>query len=143
MWNETGTFRVEFSRKIQNGSRFKMRWNLFRFVSFFELIWNVSTIPDETEQNWQPCVSMLPCQFPAAFAQFPQLSKVNFKSEQISIHINVNMLWIVMFELCWFCMNGFCIDKNNSSLCKLFFFLLSTKSIYDKNCLMVNLILPH
>jgi len=25
MWNETGTFRPKFSRKIQNGPRFKMR----------------------------------------------------------------------------------------------------------------------
>ena len=54
MWNETRTFRAEFSRKIRNGPRFKMRWNLFRFVPFFELVWNVSAIPDETEWNWQP-----------------------------------------------------------------------------------------
>jgi hypothetical protein len=31
-----------------------MRWKLFRFVPFFELIWNVSAIPGETEWNWQP-----------------------------------------------------------------------------------------
>jgi hypothetical protein len=55
MWNETGTFRPEFSWKIRNGPRFKMRWKLFRFVSFFELVWNVSAIPSETERNWQPC----------------------------------------------------------------------------------------
>ena len=55
MWNETETFRPEFGRKIRNGSRFKIRWNLFRFVLFFELVWNVSTIPGETERNWQPC----------------------------------------------------------------------------------------
>jgi len=54
MWNETGTFRVEFSRKIWNGPRFKMRWNLFCFVLFFELVWNVSVIPGKTERNWQP-----------------------------------------------------------------------------------------
>jgi hypothetical protein len=54
MWNETGTFRVKFSWKIRNGPRFKMRWNLFRFVSFFELVLNVSAIPGETERNWQP-----------------------------------------------------------------------------------------
>jgi hypothetical protein len=59
MWNETGTFRVEFSRKIRNGPRFKMRWNLFRFVPFFELVWNVSAIPDETERNWQPWFDQL------------------------------------------------------------------------------------
>jgi len=59
MWNETGTFRVEFSRKIQNGPRFKMRWNLFRFVPFFELVWNVSAIPGETERNWQPWFDQL------------------------------------------------------------------------------------
>jgi hypothetical protein len=51
----TGTFRTEFNRKIRNGPRFKMRWNLFHFVPFFELVWNVSAIPDETERNWQPC----------------------------------------------------------------------------------------
>jgi len=51
MWNETGTFRAEFSRKIRNGPRFKMRLNLFRFVLFFELVWNVSAIPNETERN--------------------------------------------------------------------------------------------
>ena len=49
MWNETGTFRVEFSRKIRNGPRFKMRWNLFRFVPFFELVWNVSAIPGQNK----------------------------------------------------------------------------------------------
>ena len=54
MWNETGTFRTEFSWKIWNGPRFKMRWNLFRFVPFFKLVWNVSAIPGETERNWQP-----------------------------------------------------------------------------------------
>jgi hypothetical protein len=59
MWNETGTFRVEFSRKIRNGPRFKMRWNLFRFVPFFELVWNVSAIPGETERNWQPWFDQL------------------------------------------------------------------------------------
>ena len=32
-----------------------MRWNLFRFVLFFELVWNVSAIPRGTERNWQPC----------------------------------------------------------------------------------------
>jgi len=57
MWNGTGTFRAEFSRKIRNGPRFKMRWNLFRFVPFFELVWNVSAIPGGTERNWQPCLS--------------------------------------------------------------------------------------
>ena len=55
MWNGTGTFRAEFSRKIRNGPRFKMRWNLFHFVLFFELVWNVSAIPGGTERNWQPC----------------------------------------------------------------------------------------
>jgi len=55
MWNGTGTFRAEFSRQIRNGPRFKMRWNLFRFVPFFELVWNVSAIPGGTERNWQPC----------------------------------------------------------------------------------------
>jgi len=59
MWNETGTFRVEFSWKIRNGPRFKMRWNLFRFVPFFELVWNVSAIPGETERNWQPWFDQL------------------------------------------------------------------------------------
>jgi hypothetical protein len=54
MWNGTGTFRAEFNRKIRNGPRFKMRWNLFRFIPFFELVWNVSAIPDGTEWNWQP-----------------------------------------------------------------------------------------
>ena len=49
MWNETGTFRVEFSRKIRNGPRFKMIWNLFRFVPFFELVWNVSAIPGQNK----------------------------------------------------------------------------------------------
>jgi len=59
MWNGTGTFRAEFSRKIRNGPRFKMRWNLFRFVPFFELVWNVSAIPGGTERNWQPCYQAL------------------------------------------------------------------------------------
>jgi hypothetical protein len=63
MWNETGTFRAEFSRKIRNGPRFKMRWNLFHFVPFFELVWNVSAIPGETEHNWQPWLSVLPIVF--------------------------------------------------------------------------------
>jgi hypothetical protein len=63
MWNETRTFRAEFSRKIRNGPRFKMRWNLFHFVPFFELVWNVSAIPGETEHNWQPWLSVLPIVF--------------------------------------------------------------------------------
>jgi hypothetical protein len=51
MRNETGTFRVEFSQKIQNGPRFKMKWNLFYFVLFFKLVWNILIIPDKTKQN--------------------------------------------------------------------------------------------
>jgi hypothetical protein len=47
MWNETGTFRPKFSRKIWNGPRFKMRWKLFPFVLFFELVWNVSVVPGD------------------------------------------------------------------------------------------------
>ena len=35
MWNETGTFRAEFSRKIRNRPRFKIRWNLFRFLNSY------------------------------------------------------------------------------------------------------------
>jgi hypothetical protein len=59
MWNESGTFRPKFNQKIPNGPRFEMRWKLFRFVSFFELVWNVSAIPDETERNWQPSDAQL------------------------------------------------------------------------------------
>ena len=60
MWNETGTFRSKFGWKIRNGPRFEMRWKLFHFVSFFELVWNVSTIPNETKWNWQPIDGMAP-----------------------------------------------------------------------------------
>ena len=41
------------AKKIRKGPRFKIRWKLFCFILFFELVWNVSAIPDETEQNWQ------------------------------------------------------------------------------------------
>jgi len=71
MWNETGMFRVEFSRKIRNGPRFKMRWNLFHFVPFFELIWNVSVISDETERNLQ---------------HWPQLQPTVRKTAEIDIY---------------------------------------------------------
>jgi hypothetical protein len=54
MWNETRTFRSKFIWKIRNGPRFEMRWKLFCFVSFFELVWNISAIPDKTKRNWQP-----------------------------------------------------------------------------------------
>jgi hypothetical protein len=37
MWNETGTFRLEFSQKIQNGPRFEMRWKLFCFLNWYEM----------------------------------------------------------------------------------------------------------
>jgi hypothetical protein len=46
-------------RNIRNGPRFKMRWKLFRLVLFFELVWNVSVIPGETEWNWQPCLQLV------------------------------------------------------------------------------------
>ena len=37
MWNETGTFRLKFSQKIQNGPRFEMRWKLFCFLNWYEM----------------------------------------------------------------------------------------------------------
>ena len=52
MWNETGTLRLKFSRKIRNGSRFKMRWKLFCFVLVFKLIWNISAFLNRTELTY-------------------------------------------------------------------------------------------
>jgi len=46
MWNETGTFRAEFSQKIRNRLRFKMRWNLFCFLNWYGMF-----RPFRTKQN--------------------------------------------------------------------------------------------
>jgi len=56
MWNETETFRQKFIRNIpaeiypKNPERIEI-WNEMKIVPFFELVWNVSAIPDETERN--------------------------------------------------------------------------------------------
>jgi hypothetical protein len=53
MWNEIGTFRAEFSRKIRNEPRFKMRWNLFRFVNWYGMFRQFRAKRNEINMNTQ------------------------------------------------------------------------------------------
>ena len=63
-WN--GTCGIELERSGRNlaeksGTDRDLKWdeNYSIFVPFFELIWNVSAISDETERNWQPWLALI------------------------------------------------------------------------------------